>query len=92
MCVHVSLCVCVCVSFGCGCSGRTEEVSDPQLKALMSLLAWGWEMNSGPLEEQEVLLTTEPSTPVQNNYVFDFFFLQAVLRIEPRALYMPLCH
>jgi len=34
---------------------------------------WCWELNSGPLEEQTVLLTCEPS--LQHPYVFYFYEL-----------------
>jgi hypothetical protein len=36
-----------------------------------------WDLNSGPLEEQSVLLTTEPSLQPNNGF---FFFICAFLR------------
>jgi hypothetical protein len=34
---------------------------------------WGWELNSGPLEEQSVLLTAEPTLQLFS-IIFSFFF------------------
>ena len=40
---------------------RVSNLMELELPAVMSHLAWCWELNSGPLQEQQVLLTTEPS-------------------------------
>lgn len=47
-----------------GCSHRLEEVLDPselQLQEVVSCQGGSWELNLGPLEEQYMLLITDPS-------------------------------
>jgi hypothetical protein len=56
----------VCVPCGYKCSQRPEEgVGSPRVGVTDSckppIMGTHWEMNSGPLEEQQTLLSTEPS-------------------------------
>jgi hypothetical protein len=50
-----------------------------------------WELNSGPLEEQSALLTTEPSLhPSYHNFFFFFFFETGFLCIALAVLELTL--
>lgn len=45
------------------CGGQKKE-SDPlelELEVFVSFLVWDWAQNPGPLQEQQVFLTTETS-------------------------------
>lgn len=57
------LCVCFCVYLPLelrrGCQIRLE----PELQVVVSPPTWPWELNSGSLQEQDVLLAAEPSQP-----------------------------
>ena len=70
VCVCVSGCLCVLVSvcvYGhmhAGAEGGQKIISDAlelELRAIVSHLIWGLGIDSGLLEEQQVLLATEPS-------------------------------
>jgi hypothetical protein len=41
-----------------------------------------WDLNSGPLEEQPVLLTTEPFLQPNNNFLKRLFGLQIMFRLS----------
>jgi hypothetical protein len=50
-----------------------KKVSDSpelELDVIVNCLMWHWEPNSGPLEEQYVLVTTETSSPAPPRYYF----------------------
>jgi hypothetical protein len=64
VCVCVCVCVCACVHVYVGAHGSQREVSDPielKLQAVISCLKWMLKNHSDPLEEQQILLATEPS-------------------------------
>ena len=57
-CLHISICT------ACVCGDHSGQASDPLQMELQLVVSWEcgcWELNSGSLEEQTVLLTTEPS-------------------------------
>jgi hypothetical protein len=60
--IYMSLCLHVCVPHECGCKQR-PEVSGA-LEMVTGHLLWCWESHSGSLEEQYLLLTTEPSLQI----------------------------
>lgn len=51
-------------------SMEAERISDAlelQLQAVVRFLNWIWALNSGPLKECQMLITTEPSVQPQNH-------------------------
>jgi hypothetical protein len=76
----------------CKCRHQTHQ------KKVLDLITDGceppcgcWELNSGPLEEQSVLLTTEPSLQPQDDFslcsiiIFWIFFKQILLKLSHQA-------
>jgi hypothetical protein len=59
-CLHICLCA-TCVPGSCGSQKRTSDPLGLELTDVYNLLCGCWELNSGPLEKQPVLLTSEPS-------------------------------
>lgn len=57
----------------CVCVPRVCWVS-VELQMVASYHKGGWEMNSGPLEEHLVLLTTEPPIQVLNIYEWSMLY------------------
>jgi hypothetical protein len=59
--IYVYVCVCVCIYIHCSCLQTCQKrASDPVIGGC-ELPCGSWELNSGPLEEESVFLTTEPS-------------------------------
>lgn len=58
--MRIMFCLCFCLEYHvhAWCPGGQKRVSDPLGLELPSVC---WELNPGPVEEQPVLLTTEPS-------------------------------
>ena len=46
---------------------RTSDALELQLQAVVRLPNWIWALNSGPLKEYQVLITTEASVQPQNH-------------------------
>lgn len=60
----IFICMCVYVPHVCSCPQKSEKASDTQdlgLQVVVSHLSWVLGTNSNSLEEQQVLLITEPS-------------------------------
>jgi hypothetical protein len=70
---YIYVCVCVCVYvYGSCLQTHQKRASDPITDGCESPCGC-WELNSGPLEEQSVLLTTEPSlqpSPPPDSHIY----------------------
>lgn len=71
-CPHIYICTL------CACSAHTEEGANSPGSGIINSCG-RWELNSGPLQEQTVLLTSEPSLhPYNVSTVLLMFFVHAL--------------
>jgi hypothetical protein len=69
---------CICTTFICLVPSEGVKPPDTGVTYSCELPCWCWELNIGPLEEQPVLLITEPSlqSPLSVFWFFVFFSRQ----------------
>ena len=61
MCVYLCVCVCICMGASGGRRGNQTPAWRRNHRCLQVTQCGCWEPNSGPLQVQQALLTTEPS-------------------------------
>lgn len=85
-CLHV----CLCTTYMLGAHGGQKQVSDPMGLELETTPCGCWEVNPGPLEQQQVLLTSRLSLQPPNNQVIKgengASSLWTVTQSQPRPL------